>query len=140
MDNKIKLALGIILSEIYELKNQIAEIRHEDIPHEQFTIDGLKGNYEHIVDRELGLDSNFALTTECYEDICKVLDDYEINNPEAVNNLNGFNDLPMEIRNEFSQNEWLLALRVMKNERIFNNIISSIENGTNTPDRFRNLN
>lgn len=140
MDNNIKLALGIILSEIYELKNKIAEMRHENTPHEQFIIDGLKGNYEHIVDRELGLDNNFALTTERYENICNVLEDYEINNPEAANNLNGFDDLPMDIRNEFSQNEWFLALRAMKNERIFNNIISSIENGTNTPERFRNLN
>lgn len=137
---EIKKMLGVILGEIYELKNQIAEMRQENIPNEQFTIEGLKGTYEHIIDREFRLDSSFALTTECYENIGKVLEDYEINNLEAVNNLNGFDDLPMNIREKFDQNQWLLALRAMKNERIFNNIISCIENGTNTPDRFKNLN
>lgn len=135
---EVKYMLGVMLGEIYELKNQIAQTNNEEPPYEEFTIEALKNGYEHVVDREFRIDTGFTLTTETYERIGEALNDYEVNNPAAVETLDGFYRLPLRVQQVASQEEWFLALRAMIDEGRFSNIIPKLTRGE-TPDAFRNL-
>ncbi len=139
MDKETKQALATILSEIYELKNQILKLQNEN---SEFRIEALKCGYEHIINEELGIHDNqfeFPLTEVKYDEILKCLDDYERENSVGIENLTGFYDFPSEIQNRFSRIEWLYAFKAMKAEHRFNNIISRIEDSQNSPAEFHNL-
>ncbi len=140
MDNETKLALGIILSEIYELKNQIANLQNEDAPHDNFRINALRAGYEHIINEELRIENGLPLAQDKYFAILKCVDDFELQNPQLIEQLTGFYDFPLEIQNKFSRIEWLYAFRAMKAEHRFDKIISKIEGSQNSPAEFYDFN
>lgn len=140
MDNETKLALGIILSEIYELKNQIARTQNQQLLHDDFTIQALRTGYEHIINEELRIESGISLSQDKYFEILETLDNFEQQNRQKIEQLTGFYDLPSELQNRFTRYEWLCALRAMKAEHRFNNIISRIEGSQNSPAEFNSFN
>lgn len=139
MDNNIKLALGIILSEIYELKNQISRLQNEESQYDNFRISALRNGYEHIINEALRVEDGMTLLQSQYFAILQCLDHFELENPERIETLTGFYDFPLEIQNKFSRIEWLYAFRAMKAEHRFNNIISRIEGSQNSPAEFHNF-
>lgn len=137
MDNELKIALGKILSEIYNLRNEIAEIRQQELPYESSTIAELNEGIEAVINRELNLEHGIALSDEKLSEIGRALENWE--NGNNLDNFNGFNDLPIDLQNQFTQNEWWYSLKHFRANRMFTQLIPLIENGENTPDRYRNL-
>lgn len=140
MDNETKSALGIILSEIYELKNQIARTQNQKPLHDDFRIHALRTGYEHIINEELRIESGISLSQDKYFEILETLDNFEQQNRQKIEQLTGFYDLPSELQDRFTRIEWLCALRAMKAEHRFNNIISRIEGSQNSPAEFYSFN
>lgn len=136
MDEEMKLMMGHLLGEIYELKNQISTLENRDLEHDPFLIQALKTGYEHIINQEFRLEDGFCLSQERYYELLKVLDDMEIANPSVFDNLTGFYDLPLELQNRFDRAEWLFSLKAMKKEHRFQNLISKIEGSQNSPTEF----
>lgn len=140
MEETLKRALAKILSEVYVLQNQVAQLRNEDIPHSNTVIEELSCGYEHVIDMELGIEEvPFPLKKETYYDILETLDKLEQENPNLIRNLKGFYDLPSEMRDKYNRTEWLYALKTMKNEHRFNEIISRIEGSKDSPAEFKNF-
>lgn len=137
MEQDTKKALALILSEIYELKNQIATLQNREQIHDDFTIEALKSGNEHIINQELGITEElFWLTENDYNRILNTFDQLEKNNSELINTITGFYDLPREIQNQFNRNEWLQAFKTMKHHHVFDNIVLIIEGSQNSPLEF----
>lgn len=137
MEQDTKKVFSLILSEIYELKNQIATLQNKEQIHDDFTIEALKCGNEHIINQELGITEQlFWLTDDVYNRILLTFDRLEKNNPELINTIIGFYDLPKEIQNQFNRNDWLQAFKTMKHHHVFDNLVLIIEGSQNSPLEF----
>ena len=108
--------------------------------HDDFRIRALRAGYEHIINEELRIENGMPLSQDKYFNILESLDNYEQQNRERIEQLTGFYDLPLELQNRFTRIEWLYALRAMKAEHRFDEIISKIEGSQNSPAEFHDFN